>query len=108
MVKGALLASQNFSPAECRARFVSAFPLKEENCGAFGRRKARLFADWLRVAECPEDQVISFLMFDSIANDLPTDVLAYVRTQLKGKIDFDRSLAAVDEYLQHNRPGVRL
>ena len=96
-VKGTLLASQNFSPAECCARFVSAFPLKEENCSTFGHRKARLFSDWLRVAKCPEDKLLPFLMFDSIANDLPTDVLAYVRTQLKDEVNFDRSLAAVDE-----------
>ena len=107
-VKSTLLASQNFSPAECRARFVSAFPLKEENCSAFGHRKARLFSDWLRVAKCPTDKLLPFLMFDSIANDLPTDVLAYVRTQLKDEVDFERSLAAVDEYLQHNQPGARL
>ena len=107
-VKSTLLASQSFSPAECRARFVSAFPLKEEKCSTFGHRKARLFSDWLRVAKCPEDKLLPFLMFDSIDNDLPTDVLAYVRTQLKDEVDFDRSLAAVDEYLQHNQPGVRL
>ena len=107
-VKSTLLASQNFSPAECRARFVAAFPLKEENCSAFGCRKARLFSEWLRVAKCPSDKLLPFLMFDSIANDLPADVLAYVRTQLKDEVDFEKSLAAVDEYLQHNQPGVRL
>ena len=107
-VKGTLLASQNFSPAECRARFVSAFPLKEENCSTFGSRKARLFNDWLQVAKCPDDKVVPFLIFDAIANDLPTDVLAYVRTQLKDEVNLDKSLAAVDEYLQHNQPGVRL
>ena len=107
-VKSTLLASQNFSPAECRARFVSAFPLKEENCSTFGHRKARLFSDWLRVTKCPECKLLPFLIFDSIANNLPTDVLAYVRTQLKDEVDFDRSLATLDEYLQHNQPGVRL
>ena len=107
-VKSTLLASQNFSPAECRARFVSAFPLKEENCSAFGCRKLRLFNDWLRVAKCPADKLLPFLIFDSISNDLPTDVLAYVRTQLKDEIDLEKSLAAVDEYLQHNKPGSRL
>ena len=107
-VKSTLLASHNFSPAECRARFVSVFPLKEENCSTFGNCKARLFSDWLHVAKCPQDKLLPFLMFDSIANDLPTDVLAYVRIQLKDEVDFDRSLAAVDEYLQHNQPGVRL
>ena len=107
-VKATLLASQNFSPAECRARFVAAFPLKEENCSAFGCRKVRLFQEWLRVAKCPMDKLFPFLMFDSIANDLPADALAYVRTQLKDDIDLERSLAAVDEFLQHNQPGVRL
>ena len=87
---------------------IKAFPLKEENCITFGRRKFRLFDDWMRVAKCPSDKVIPFLMFDSIANDLPTDVLAYVRTRLKDKVDLEESLAAVDEYLQHNQPGVRL
>ena len=43
VVKSTLLASQNFSPAECRARFVSAFPLKEENCSTFGSRKESPF-----------------------------------------------------------------
>ena len=107
-VKATLLASQNFSPAECRARFVAAFPLKEENCSAFGCRKVRLFQEWLRVAKCPMDKLFPFLMFDSIANDLPADALAYVRTQLKDDINLERSLAAVDEFLQHNQPGVRL
>ena len=107
-VKSTLLASQNFSPAECRARFVSAFPLREENCSAFGHRKLRLFKDWLRVSKCPDDKLLPFLIFDSISNDLPTDVLAYVRTQLKDEIDLEKSLAAVDEYLQHNMPGSRL
>ena len=74
-VKSTLLASQNFSPAECRARFVSAFPLKEENCSTFGHRKAHLFSDWLRVAKYPKDKLLPFLMFDSIANDLICFVL---------------------------------
>lgn len=107
-VKLALLASQNFSPAECRNRYLSCVPYREENCQIYGSRKERLFREWLKAAGVEECNVIPFLIWDAISHDLPPEVLAYVKGQLGNSSALQPCLMAADQFLAHQRQGTRL
>ena len=106
--KTALLRAENYSPEDCRERYVTAFPLPEESMANFLKRKARLFADWLNLARVTDDCLRDFLIWDSVVPYLPLDMASHIRVQLKDSIHLDEYATTADEFLRHSRPGQRL
>ena len=107
-VRDTLLRAENFSPEDCRERYVTAFPRPEENTANFLKRKERLFDDWLRLAEVPSDKIKEFLIIDGVMPYLPLEMASHVRVKLKGTVDLQKAGDEADEYLRHSRPGKRL
>ena len=64
----------------------------------FVSQKWRLFADWMCLAELPQDRTTKFLIWDSFTPFLPLQMVSHICVCMGGKTDIQRTANEANEF----------